>query len=35
MNKFNNIYIYSDKHFDELLFETVLDIVKKLTPIGI
>ena len=25
----NNIYIYSDKHFDELLFETVLDIVKK------
>ena len=25
----NNIHIYSDKHFDELLFETVLDIVKK------
>jgi len=25
----NNIHIYSDKHFDELLFETVFDIVKK------
>ncbi len=25
----NNIHIYSDKHFDEMLFETVLDIVKK------
>lgn len=25
----NNIHIYSDKHFDELLFETLLDIVKK------
>ena len=25
----NNIEIYSDKHFDELLFESVLDTVKK------
>ena len=25
----NNIEMYSDKHFDELLFESVLDIVKK------
>ena len=25
----NNIEMYSDKHFDELLFETVFDIVKK------
>ena len=25
----NNIEIYSDKHFDELLFESILDIVKK------
>ena len=25
----NNIQMYSDKHFDELLFETVLENVKK------
>ena len=25
----NNIHIYSDKHFDELLFETVLENVNK------
>ena len=25
----NNIHIYSDKHFDELLFEEVLDTINK------